>query len=649
MNILIPDKWLREYITTNATPQEFAKAMSLTSVSIERMHEVEGDIVYDIEITTNRPELMSVRGMAQEASAVLPEAGFTATFHPKQHDTPSKTVTKNDYLTITNDPKLVKRILAVVMDVTLKPSPKVIQDRLKQTDIRTLNNLVDVTNYIMREVGHPVHVFDYDRLGSTVVIRESKKDESITTLDGKTYKTLGGDIVADNGTGEIVDLLGVMGTENSAVTANTKRVVLFLDNNDKHRIRKTSMGLGIRTEAAVINEKGIDPELMMPTFLRGVELLKEIADAKIVGEIIDIYPEKAKEKKVSVSFEKINSVIGIEIPQTTAVSILKNLGFGVTHTDKELTAIVPTDRLDDIDIQEDLIEEVARVYGYHKIPSTLPIFTQQAFYHQDNDPFYWISKVKNAMKYWGFNETYTYSMVGEELFEGPIDTAIKLKNPLTEDRAYLRNSLTPSLLEVARINNSASSFRLFEIANVYINKKNSLPHEKLNFVFLIKNERVSFREGKGILEGVLQLLGIDGATYTKDTTLISGAKVMLSRKQIGTIEIEDDELVAEVDFSELLEKTNSKVKYVEPSKYPTATEDVRIETPSAHTYEVVSTAIKDVSDLIQTVELLDVYGNKKTFRIIYHNKTRNLTAEDLTKLREKVNAVLVKKFKAKIG
>lgn len=345
MNILIPDKWLREYITTNATPQEFAKAMSLTSVSIERMHEVEGDIVYDIEITTNRPELMSVRGMAQEASAVLPEAGFTATFHPKQHDTPSKTVTKNDYLTITNDPKLVKRILAVVMDVTLKPSPKVIQDRLKQTDIRTLNNLVDVTNYIMREVGHPVHVFDYDRLGSTVVIRESKKDESITTLDGKTYKTLGGDIVADNGTGEIVDLLGVMGTENSAVTANTKRVVLFLDNNDKHRIRKTSMGLGIRTEAAVINEKGIDPELMMPTFLRGVELLKEIADAKIVGEIIDIYPEKAKEKKVSVSFEKINSVIGIEIPQTTAVSILKNLGFGVTHTDKELTAIVPTEGL----------------------------------------------------------------------------------------------------------------------------------------------------------------------------------------------------------------------------------------------------------------------------------------------------------------
>src|SRR3990167_5939988 len=307
MNILIPNSWLKDYLETNATPQEFASAMSLTSVSIERIEKVDDDIVFDIEVTTNRPDLMSLEGIAREASAVLPEQSFKAVFKPHKIS-PLKTTDKSPFLKIESDKTLVNRIVAVVMEVTLGSSPEKISKRLEKTGIRSINNVVDVTNYIMREIGHPAHVFDYDRLLThTLVIRKSKKGEKIETLDEKKYTLQGDDIVADNGTGKIVDLLGIMGTANSVVTDDTKRIVLFLDNNNPHLLRKTSMNLGIRTEAAVLNEKGVDPTLMIPAILRGIELYKEIANGKLLSDIIDIYPNKPKAKTVTVLKEKIDA------------------------------------------------------------------------------------------------------------------------------------------------------------------------------------------------------------------------------------------------------------------------------------------------------------------------------------------------------
>ena len=239
MNILIPDSWLREYLETNATPKEFAREMSLTSVSIERMEKVGDDIVYDIEVTTNRPDLMSIEGIAREASAILPQAGFTAKFKKRKRRDSIETATKSPLLQIANDPSLVNRILAIVMEIKLSNSPEIISKRLEKTGIRNISNVVDVTNYIMREIGHPSHVFDYDRLPNhTLNIRKSKKGEKIITLDGKEYSLPGDDIVADSGTGEIVDLLGIMGTANSVVVDTTKRIVLFLDNVNHNLLRE---------------------------------------------------------------------------------------------------------------------------------------------------------------------------------------------------------------------------------------------------------------------------------------------------------------------------------------------------------------------------------------------------------------------------
>lgn len=650
MNILIPNSWLKDYLETNATPQQFADAMSLTSVSIERINEVDGDFIYDIEITTNRPDLMSVEGIAQEASAVLPQAGFKAIFKPYKEQAKLKVTKSSPLITIKNDPELVYRITAVVLEVDIKPSPQKISGRLEKTDIRSLNNVIDTTNYIMRELGHPVHAFDYDKLTNhTLIIRRSKKGEEIETLDGKTHILPGNDIIAEDGSGNIVDLLGVMGLKNSSITDGTKRVLLFIDNNNCNLLRKTSMNLGIRTEAAVLNEKGVDPQKALPTLKRGIELLEEIANAKVVSEIVDIYPNPIKEKSVTVTVEKIQTVIGVKIPEKDIVQILTRLGFKVTAKNGTLSVTVPTSRIDDIDIPEDIVEEVARVYGYHKIPNVLPPATTQAYYHQVEDEYYWIKKVKEALKYWGFNETYTYSMVSEELYQGPIENAVKIKNPLDADHEYMRNSLVPSLIAVGNEHKAAEKVSIFELANVYINKEDSLPDERLHLAILKRGKDVSFYEGKGIVEQLFKVRGIADCEFEKKDDGIMGTLVTLNGKSVGLIELDEDELTVELDFSTIISLIDSKKKYMQVSKYPPVIEDLRIEVSPKITYRQIVEAIRETDTMIHSVELLDVFESKKTFRITFLSYSKNLTNELVTPIREKIIQGLEKKFKAKIG
>ncbi len=333
MNIKILDSWLREFIKTKASAKQISDYLSLTSISVERLEKYKNDFVYDIEVTTNRPDLMSVIGIASEASAVLPQFDIAATYvtpHVKKFK-------QEDNLTnyIKNDSSLVNRICAAILEVKMGESPPHVKERLETSGIRSLNNIVDVTNYVMREIGHPVHAFDYDRLTTKkLIVRESKKGEKITTLDGKVYILPGGDIVADNGEGEIIDLLGIMGTQNSVVTNDTKRILLFTDNNQPYHIRKTSMFLGIRSEAAVLNEKGIDPRKALDALLAGIELYYKIADAKLVSKIIDIYPNIHKEKRLAIDEEKINKIIGVSIPLKPLLVSCKDLDLIQKRTTK---------------------------------------------------------------------------------------------------------------------------------------------------------------------------------------------------------------------------------------------------------------------------------------------------------------------------
>jgi len=333
MDIKILHSWLSEYLETNATPEQIGKALALSGPSVERVYPVGKDWLYEIEITTNRVDMMSIVGIAREAAAILPNFGYTATFNqPKINSSLDKN--ERFEIDIQADPKLANRVMAVVMDVQIGKSPKLIADRLENTDIRSLNNLIDVTNYIMTEIGHPTHVFDYDKLvklanGQTPLLKFklSQKGDKLITLDKKEYLLPGEDIIIVNQKNEIVDLPGIMGAYNSAVDDNTKRIVFFIDNNDPKLMRQTSMKTGIRTVAVTLNEKGVDPELGKLALYKGIELYKKIANAKIVSKIYDIYKQKSADKKIVIRHNFIQSRLGIDLKKSFVEKTLRNLGF----------------------------------------------------------------------------------------------------------------------------------------------------------------------------------------------------------------------------------------------------------------------------------------------------------------------------------
>lgn len=649
MNIKILDSWLRDYLKTKASAHDIAKAMSLTSISIERVEAHNDDFIYDIEVTTNRPDLMSVVGLAREAAAVLPQFGHTATFTPPQLLQPVKSP-EHLPLTIINDEKLVGRICAVVMEIMVKPSPATITKRLEASGIRSLNNIIDITNYVMRVIGHPTHVFDYDRLPNhTIRIRESKKGESITTLDGKSYLLQGGDIVADDGQGTIIDLLGIMGLENSVVTDQTKRIVFFIDNNDRHKMRKTSMNLGIRTEAAQMNEKGIDPELAHDALLYGIHLYEKEANGKLAGPIVDIHPHPYQEKTVSVTEEKIRQVMGIPMTLKNSADILTKLGFSIKTKGDTLDALVPSVRAQDIEIPEDLIEEIARVYGYHNLPDELPPVTMSEITQYGENAFYWEERAKQALKYWGYTEIYSYPMVSENMYEGPTERAVRLANPLGEDFVYMRRTLVPSLLKVIQENKQYPTMKLFEIANVYEKDGTKLPQEIRMVAGVLKTSSASFFEVKGLIEQLGSDFGIKELNFKSQGTSNLETDILINKEIIGSIEILDDSLINfELDFDRFISHATLHKTYRDLAKYPPVIEDISvIIDQTIPTAEIVQD-IKKQSTRITSVSLIDRYQTSRTFHILYQHPDRNLTVEEVSKIRESITTSLEKNFKAKI-
>lgn len=648
MNIKILDSWLKEYLHTDASAHKIAETMSQASASIERVEKWKSDYQYDIEVTTNRVDLASVVGLAREAGAVLPEHGIPAKFVPPILPQP-KQAKDQIPLEITNDPKLVNRICAVIMEITVTPSPQKIKDRLEASDIRSLNNLIDITNYVMRTIGYPTHVMDYDRINTgKLIIRESKKGEMIKTLDGKEYELPGGDIVADDGSGRIVDLLGIMGLENSVVTDKTKRIIFFINNDDSHRIRKTSMSLGIRTEAAQLNEKELDPELAMEAHLFGIKLFGELAQGKVVSSIIDIYPNKPKAKTVSVTEGKMNTMLGIQLPLKKGAEILMKLGFETKIQEDTIVANIPAFRLHDVSIPEDLVEEIARVYGYQNLPNSLPPL-DNVLPAQFEDEFYWENRIKQAMKYWGYTEVYTYPMVSETIYEGPLDEGVRLKNPLGEEFAYMRKSLIPSLLKIITDNKKYSTIKIFEIANIYEKNDKDLPKQKLHFAIVLKRKNASFFELKGLLEQLTEDLGIPDLNFKALAQSGLETEILLGKKAIGTIEILDAELVnLELDFAELIKHATTKKTFTPLKKYPPIVEDVSlIVREDVSTGDIIET-IRKGSNLIVEVSLLDKYDASRTFHIVYQSASRNLTGKEIGEIRKKILHTLKEKFHARL-
>ena len=659
MNILIPDSWLRDFLKTKATPKDIQRCVSLCGPSVERINKVENDFVYDVEITTNRVDAYSVYGFAREAAAILPEFGYAARLlpfplkelHPK---VPALDIKITDHSSSTN------RVLAIKLEnVTLAPSPKWLTERLEKVGQRPLNNIIDITNYVMWETGHPAHAFDYDRLREKhIIIREAKQGEKLVTLDGKKYTLRGGEVLFDDGTGTIIDLPGVMGTLNTIVTNETKNVLLFIENTNPAKIRYASMGLSIRTQAATINEKGPDPTLAYTTIRRAIDLTCELTHGRIGSKLYDHYIHKPTIHTVSVSGDQLSLYLGTEIKPHRVITILKRLGFSVTS---RYSVRPPTWRAQDIKIPEDVIEEVARIYGYHNIQTKLPQGEPPVVLP---DPqLAWEQEIKVRLRDWGFTELYTYSMISQKLmdiFGLDPKKAYKISNPLSEEWVYMRPHLFPSVLAAVEQNlHVRDSLKLFELSIVYRFRPNDLPQETPSLIVVWTGEK--FREAKGIAEALFQLFGVPVPLSTESDK--QGLKVYtdqhLSYGSFGSVGVVHPELLAKMnihtpvtrvylDIFELVKHANPIRKYVPIAKYPPIIEDLSFIVPEGFQVGPLIEVLSRVHKLIESITFLDAYENKRTFRVTYSDPTKTLTGMDIAPIRQKLIEYAGEKFGAMV-
>lgn len=664
MNIKITYNWLKDYLETDASPSELQEYLSLCGPSFERTDKTEDDYVFDIEVTTNRVDMASVFGIAQEAQAILPQFGKQAKLKLNPIETyifkKLPTDKQNKVLNVQiQSADLCSRFTAIILsNIQIGESPDFIKKRLTACGINSINNVIDITNYLMLSLGQPTHAFDYDKIaGQTMIMRESKPGETITTLDGKVIKLPGGDIVMEDANKQLFDLCGIMGGQSSMITNETKNVILFVQTYNKRKIRRTSMTTGQRTDAATYFEKDMDEERVEPTLVYGVELLQKYAGGTVDSKLYDIYPNPYKPKTITVSMNDITRVMGIDLEKDTVVSILTGLGFTVEkRAEDNFIITVPSWRSSDISIKEDIVEEVARVYGYHRLPNTIQTTT---YVKQPADIellFALQQKIKYFLKHIGIHESMNYSMVSEELlktFDLNPEYHLMLANTISEEIKYMRQTLLPSLIKNVKDNTGKKDIlKLFEIAKIYIPRKSDLPDEQYKLSIVVNTD---FFDLKGIIESLLRELHISdydvklGSNSVFSTNM--QADLYIGKDKAGTfgqikssyskkMGLEENAYAAELDLGTLIKHYRLLPSYKATNPFAVIKLDLTIELNKNLSFAEIKEKALNTSSLLKNVEFLDMFKNKMTFRFYFSSTEKNITEEDAKKELENIKTLL---------
>ncbi|GAB6106228.1 phenylalanine--tRNA ligase subunit beta [Fusibacter bizertensis] len=633
--------------------------------------------VVEFEITPNRPDCLSMIGMAREVAA-----SFDLKVElPKLYAEKGNSEIERYARVRIDDVDLCSRYVAkVVTDIRVEPSPMWLQLRLMQAGMRPINNIVDITNYVMLEYGQPIHAFDLDALSNgTVVVRRAIDGEIFETLDGKE-RALKSDMLVIADEHKTIGIAGVMGGANTEIKENTKNVLIEVASFDKSSIRKTSKELGFRTEASSRFEKGVSNILPMEVVNRVCYLIEALDAGTIKPGVIDVFPEGEKQVKIPFKVESINRVIGSELKENEIIEILKKLEIE-TIREESLTAVVPHYRLD-LTKEIDLVEEVARIFGYDRIGMTLP---RLDVWGAKTNAQLIKDRVKFELLANGVDEILSYSFVSKKDLDkinvsesSLLRQQVALINPLGEEFSVMRTTLVPNIIEVLARNNNRKNknVRIFEIGSVFIPKEVpvvQLPIEKEALAIGVLGEHEDFFTLKAIVESVLNGLGIVDYYFEKETNhptyhkgrcanIIWNGHILGIMGEIHPHVLENYDLservyVADMDYNILLQLAREDKKYKSIPKYPAIERDIAVLVSDEITSMQIETIVKETAgQLLESVKMFDMYKGKQitegyksvAYELIFRADDRTLIDEEVNKIFNKVLKALEEKIGAQL-
>jgi phenylalanyl-tRNA synthetase beta chain len=640
-----------------------------------------GDVIFDLDVTPNRPDCLSVIGTAREISALTGEPLRLSPIHYEELENSIDSFASVDIA----DSDLCPRYCAsLITGIKIASSPSWLQQRLNSCGMRPINNVVDVTNYVMLEYGQPLHAFDYHKLkGRQIIVRRAGDGETITTLDG-SERVLNPDILVIADKEGAIAVAGIMGGLDSEVTDKTDTILLESANFNQAAIRRGCSHLQVQSEASIRFDKGLNSELPLLPLKRATQLLVELAGGRAAKGIIDVYPGKSKPKAILLTAREVERLSGLKVNIGEIIKVLKALGFECqeTNSDSQISVSVPYWR-SDVKCSADLVEEVVRIIGYEKVPITRlgsPLPQQKSKLSPSARQSNLRKKLRNILTGFGFQEILTYSLVSLEKLQ-QLSPKLELKvpplkvaNPMTREQEYLRTSLRAGLLSTLSHNQKfeQTGIKLFEIGKVFLPRGKELPEEREMLCVVLSgpraelswqanNEPLDFFDAKGVVEKILNQLGLKANFDVSDDEILfpgRGADIIVEDDKVGIVgevhprvaqafELSNTICLIEIDLEKLLTKITGIKEYQPIPRFPAVTRDIALVVDEQVSYRTVENIIQSFP-LVTQVTLFDLYRGKqvpkgkKSFaiRIIYQSPKHTLTDEEVDQAQEQMLARL---------
>jgi phenylalanyl-tRNA synthetase beta chain len=630
-----------------------------------------GDVIFDLSITPNRPDCLSVIGIAREIAALtrqnlhLPEVSYQETAFPIDQQISVEILA----------PDLCPRYCAsLVTGIKVAESPGWIQQRLLACGLRPINNIVDITNYVMLEYGQPLHAFDYPRIrGKKIIVRRANDGEAIVSLDG-TERVLSGDMLVIADEERAVAIAGVMGGANSEITSETTSVLLEAANFNPVSIHYTGSTLRLPSDACMRFERGIRPELALPALRRATQLIMQLANGEVAKGWVDVYPGRQDHEPILLSTAEVKRLLGVEFSLDQIVEALTSLGFDCKPGASEVWVTAPYWR-SDIHLTVDLIEEVVRIIGYDKIPTTM---LSQPLPRQNPEPILKLKEeVRHSLTGYGFQELITYTLTSLERLHKllpephPLEPMpLRVAHPMTAEQEYLRPNLRTNLLAALEANRryEDGSIRFFELGKVYLPQSRDLPDEREVVCGILssarteklwrgENELLDFYDAKGVVEGLVSQLDVDANfEECEDESLHPSrqAAIVIANNRLGVVgELHPKVLEAfglpetvylfEIDLTELLPFTMGHKRFQPIPRFPAVVRDVALVVDTTVAHQKIQGLITSFP-LVAQVSIFDVYAGgqvppgKKSlaYRIAFQSPTHTLTDEEVNRVQQQI-------------